>query len=149
MRRSVLSVVAALMLVVLPGGSLAVAAPPVVPQIGDVSVRWGWYEWDDGTTMCTLIADAALDPGFTKGPRVFATAYVHYMWVGDGGGTWQELRYWQTRLGRGDTLVHTYLGFGDDGGYYVVDRVGFELTTVRGEVLTSREVPTANTCLNG
>ena len=149
MRRSALSVPAALVLVALTGGGIAVASPPTPPQITDVSVRWGIYVWDDGTPWCTLIADATLDPAFTKGPPVYAQAYAHYMWVGPGGGTWQDSGYWSERLSHGAT-VHTYMGFeGGDAGYYVVDRVRVELTSPRNGLLSSLEVSTANTCENG
>jgi hypothetical protein len=143
-------VLTALVLVPLLGGGVALAGPPATPQITDVTARWGMYTWDDGSTWCTLIADAALDPGFTKGSPVSARSYVHYMWVGEGGGTFQWFNYWTLKLSRGDTNVHTYMGFyGGDQGYYVVDRVRYELISVRGQVLSSIEVSTTNTCENG
>lgn len=150
MRRSALSVPLALVLVALTGGGVAVASPPAPPAISDVSVRWAVIEWDDGTPTCTLIADAMLDPAFTKGPPVFAQAYVHYMWVGDGGGTWQEGGFWHQRLAHGSASVHAYMGFyAGDQGYYVVDRVRMELTSMKGGLLSSKEVVTSNTCANG
>lgn len=148
MKRSALCLLAALLLVVLPDG-VAVASPPATPQITDVAAGWGLYEWDDGVTRCTLIADARLDPGYTKGQPVFAHAYAHFMWIGEGGGTWQDFNYWNLKLSRGDTSVHTYTAFsGGDQGYYIVDRVRYELTSVRGTLLSSMEISTANTCEN-
>jgi hypothetical protein len=149
MRRPVLGVLAALVLVILVGGGVAVAGPPVAPEIAGVATRWGMIEWDDGIARCTLVADAALDPGFARGAPVVAHAYAHFMWVGDGGGTWQEFNYWNVRLSRGDTSVHTYTSFGGDTGYYVVDRVRFDLTSGRGALLSSKTVSTTNTCMNG
>ena len=138
------------MLVALAGGGVAVASPPVPPQITDVSTRWAVIEWDDGTPWCTLIADAALDPGFTKGPPVVAQAYVHYLWVGEGGGTWQEIGFGYERLSRGATNAHAYMGFNGGGkGYYVVDRVRFDLTSAKSGLISSMEVSTTNTCEDG
>ena len=71
------------------------------------------------------------------------------MWVGEGGGAWQEFNFGNAKLRHGDTGVHMYTSFGGDDGYYVVDWVRFDLTSVRGELLSSTKVPTANTCMNG
>lgn len=150
MGRTAPSVLAALVLVPLIGGGVALASPPARPEIMEVTARWGLVTWDDGTTWCTLIADAALEPGFTRGSPVSARAYVHYMWVGEGGGTFQWFNFAGYRLSRGDTNVHAYMGFwGGDQGYYIVDQVRFDLISVRGDVLSSMEIGTANTCENG
>ena len=149
MRRSAVGVLAALVLVPVIGGSVALAGPPVTPQITDVSTTWGMRVWDDGVSRCTLIADAVLDPGYTKGPRVYAHVYAHFMWVGEGGGTWQDFNYWNARLSRGATTVHSYTNFDGGGlGYYIVDQVRYDLTSARGEVLSTRAVSTTNTCAN-
>lgn len=150
MGRPALVVLAALVLVPLLGGGVALASPPARPEITDVTARWGIFPWDDGSQRCTLIADAALDPGFTKGSPVYARAYVHYRWVGDGGGTFDWFNFSSPRLSRGDTTVHAYTSFDGMGqGYYVADRVRFDLTSRQGDVLSTMEVSTANTCENG
>jgi hypothetical protein len=147
-RRSVLGVLVALMLVPVVGGGVALAAPPVPPRITDVAVTWGMRTWDDGTVWCTLMTTATFDPGFTKGSPVYAHAYAHLRWVGFGDGSWQDWNFSIDRLQRGDTSLHTYTGFGGDHAL-VVDRVRFELWSKPGDLLDSMEVPTANTCMNG
>jgi hypothetical protein len=149
MQRAARAALAAIVLVLAPVGVAAAAGQPVPPQISDVTATWGWYEWDDGSLVCTLITDARLEPGFTRGQPVFARAYVHYTWVGEAGGTWQEFNFATVRLRRGDASVHAYVGFIADGGYYVVDQVRFDLTTRLGDVFSSRSTSTANTCANG
>ena len=147
MRRSASIVFAALALLSLTCGS-AMASPPVAPQIASVTARWGMYTWDDGTTRCTLIADATLAPGFTKGPLVYARAYAHGTWFKDGVTTTLDVNFADQRLARGETTVHLYTSFDGDGGYYVMDRVRFDLTSVRGDLLSTKGVPTTNTCEN-
>jgi hypothetical protein len=147
MRRVILAVLAAMILVSLPGS--VVAARPTPPQVSDVTARWGMYEWDDGIARCTLIADAVIDPGFTGGRPVYALAYAHFMWVGEGGGTWQDFTFTSVRLVRGTTGVHAYTAFMGDDGYYVVDRVWFDIVNGRGDVISSKAISTTNTCMNG
>jgi hypothetical protein len=151
MRLSALRVSAALVLVPLLGGGVALAAPPATPEISGVAARWAVIAWDDGISRCTLVADAALDPGFTKGPPVYARAYARYTWVGNDDSTWQsDFNYSIQKLSRGATTVHTYASFEPGGyGYYIVDRIRFELTSIPGELLSSMEVPTTNTCASG
>jgi hypothetical protein len=146
MRRVILAVLAAMVLLGLPGS--AVAARPVSPQVSDVTARWGMYEWDDGTTRCTLIADAVLDPGFTGGRPVYARAHAHFMWTGEGGGTWQDFVFKSMRPVRVTTSMHAYTSFMGDGGYYVVDQVWFDIVDRSGAV-SSKAISTANTCMNG
>jgi hypothetical protein len=46
--------------------------------------------------------------------------------------------------------VHAYTSFDGDGrGYYIVDQVWYDLTSARGELLSSRVASTTNTCANG
>jgi hypothetical protein len=60
-----------------------------------------------------------------------------------------RFNYRNVRLDRGDTTVHTYTSFDGGGmGYYVIDEVRYELTSIRGEVLSTKAVATTNTCAN-
>lgn len=151
MRRSAFSVLAALVLVPLLGGGVALAAPPAQPQIAGINVIWDMRTWDDGISRCTVMADAALDPAFTKGAPVSALAYFHHKWVGEGS---DDTFYWTAlawaKPSRGATNIHVYTAFDTWGdGYWIVDAIRMDLLGVRGNVLSSLEVPTMNTCANG
>jgi hypothetical protein len=151
MRRSALSILAALVLVPLLGGGVALAAPPAPPQVTGVSVMWDMRTWDDGISRCTIMADAMLDPAFTKGQPIYALAYYHYKWVGVGG---EDTFYWfsfnSPKVSRGATKVHVYGALETwDQGHYVVDAVRFDLISLRGKLISSMEVSTTNTCANG
>ncbi|HEX5826704.1 MAG TPA: hypothetical protein VFY23_04230 [Candidatus Limnocylindrales bacterium] len=114
-----------------------------------MTATWDMRVWDDGVSRCTLMTDAVLDPAYTRGSPVYAHGYVHLMWVGEGGGTWQDFNYTNVRLRRGDTTVHAYMSFETSGaGYYIVDEIRYDLTSVRGELLSSKVVSTTNTCAN-
>ena len=149
MKRSAMALLAALVLVPVVGNGVAIAAPPVAPRIVSVTAEWGMRDWSDGTTRCTLIMNASLDPGITKGRPMFADAHVHFTWVEGGSQTSVDFNYWSTRLARGDTTLHSYTSFMGDGGYYVVDHVRYDLTGPNGNLLSTMGVDTVNTCMNG
>ena len=147
MRRSVVAALAAMLLVPLFGGGAAVAARPVAPQISAVTAEWALRTWDDGSVWCTLMSDATLDPGFTKGQPVYAAATVHFQFVGDG--TWQQWTYSYERLSRGATTVHAYAGLGSSESPAVADWVRYDLMSSSGTVLSSKQISTENTCPTG
>jgi hypothetical protein len=134
----------------LPAASVARAARPPDPQIAAVSVEWVPEPTVEGIRYCAVVVTAAIDPVLRAGPRVAVHSWVHLKWVDPDYPmplTWFEV--WGTWLHRSATSVTHRMSFGTYGSQYIVaDAVRVELVAVgTGTVVSSMEVPTANTCL--
>ncbi len=149
-RRSLVGVLAALVLVPVVGAGIATAAPPVPPKLADAtSVSWALVTDPDFGTVCQLSANAVLDPAMAGGERVFARVWVHTRFIDFDGyaNPWDEWQILGGRLGHGTAAFSGTAGFiPTKYGHYEVDWVRFDLAYRSGEVFDSRVVTTSYGC---
>jgi hypothetical protein len=150
MRRSLVGVLAALVLVPVVGSGVAAAGPPAPPTYAEAtSVSWDLVTEEEWGTVCQLSANAVLDRPMAGGERVFAHVWVHTRFIDFDGyaNPWDTWQIVGGRLGHGTASFSGTAGFiPTKYGHYEVDWVRFDLTYRSGEVIDSLVVNTSYGC---